>query len=199
VSSPHSRSSRLLLQARSTGLLERTTRTHRDSGCLAASSSRRSYKMTTPRRSSWPGGSRASSAREFLHRTPGSRLPEQVRTNPQLVSIAKELRAPLVATNDLHYVHHDDAEMHDALLCIGTGSLVADPNRFRFHSDQHYLKSAAEMRYLFRELPEACNNTLLIAERASVTIEFDTTRCPSSRFRTPFAPPHTKRAQPPAA
>jgi DNA polymerase III subunit alpha len=105
-------------------------------------------------------------------------IPEQVRTNPQLLSIAKELRAPLVATNDLHYVHHDDAEMHDALLCIGTGSLVADPNRFRFHSDQHYLKSAAEMRYLFRELPEACDNTLAIAERSSVTIEFDNDALP---------------------
>jgi DNA polymerase-3 subunit alpha len=105
-------------------------------------------------------------------------LPEQVRTNPQLLAIAKELRAPLVATNDLHYVHHDDAEMHDALLCIGTGSLVADPNRFRFHSDQHYLKSAAEMRYLFREVPEACDNTLAIAERASVTIEFDNDALP---------------------
>ncbi len=105
-------------------------------------------------------------------------LPEQVRTNPQLLEIAKALRAPLVATNDLHYVHHDDAEMHDALLCIGTGSLVADPNRFRFHSDQHYLKSAAEMRYLFRDVPEACDNTLAIAERASVTIEFDNDALP---------------------
>jgi DNA polymerase-3 subunit alpha len=105
-------------------------------------------------------------------------IPEQLRTNPQLLQIAKELRAPLVATNDLHYVHHDDAEMHDALLCIGTGSLVADPNRFRFHSDQHYLKSAAEMRYLFRDLPEACDNTLAIAERASVTIEFDNDALP---------------------
>ncbi len=105
-------------------------------------------------------------------------LPEQERTNPQLLQIAKALRAPVVATNDLHYVHHDDAEMHDALLCIGTGSLVADPNRFRFHSDQHYLKSAAEMRYLFRDLPEACDNTLLIAERASVTIEFDNDALP---------------------
>ena len=105
-------------------------------------------------------------------------LPEQDRTNPQLLQIAKELRAPLLATNDLHYVHHDDAEMHDALLCIGTGSLVADPNRFRFHSDQHYLKSAAEMRYLFRDLPEACDNTLAIAERASVVIEFDNDALP---------------------
>src|SRR5487761_2288156 len=105
-------------------------------------------------------------------------IPEQVRTNPQLLRIASDLQAPLLATNDLHYVRHDDAEMHDALLCIGTGSLVADPNRFRFHSDQHYLKSAAEMRYLFREVPEACDNTLVIAERADVTIEFDNDALP---------------------
>ena len=105
-------------------------------------------------------------------------LAEQVRTNPQLITIARDLNAPLLATNDLHYVRHADAEMHDALLCIGTGSLVADPNRFRFRSDQHYLKSAAEMRVLFRELPEACDNTLLIAERADVTIEFDNDALP---------------------
>jgi len=105
-------------------------------------------------------------------------IPEQVRTNPGLLRIAQQLNAPLLATNDLHYVHHDDAEMHDALLCIGTGSLVADPNRFRFHSDQHYLKSAAEMRYLFRDLPDACDNTLAVAERASVTIEFDNDALP---------------------
>jgi DNA polymerase-3 subunit alpha len=97
----------------------------------------------------------------------------QQRTNPQLLALAKDLAAPLVATNDLHYVRQSDAEMHDALLCIGTNSRVADPDRFHFEGDQHYLKSAAEMRYLFREVPEACDNTLLIAERANVTIEFD--------------------------
>ena len=100
-------------------------------------------------------------------------LPEQVRTNPQLLQIARDLDAPLLATNDLHYVQHSDAAMHDALLCIGTGSLVADPQRFRFQSDQHYLKSAAEMRYLFRDIPDACDNTLAIAERVDLTIEFD--------------------------
>jgi DNA polymerase-3 subunit alpha len=104
--------------------------------------------------------------------------PEQARTNPQLVELAREIGSPLLATNDLHYVNHDDAEMHDALLCIGTGSLVADPNRFRFHSQEHYLKSASEMRYLFRELPEACDNTLAIAERVNVTIEFDNDALP---------------------
>jgi DNA polymerase-3 subunit alpha len=105
-------------------------------------------------------------------------LAEQQRTNPQLVRIASDLNAPLLATNDLHYVKHDEAEMHDALLCIGTGSRVADPDRFRFGSDQNYLKSAAEMRYLFRELPQACDNTLVIAERADVTIEFDNDALP---------------------
>jgi DNA polymerase III subunit alpha len=105
-------------------------------------------------------------------------LAEQQRTNPQLVRIATDLNAPLLATNDLHYVKHDEAEMHDALLCIGTGSRVADPDRFRFGSDQNYLKSAAEMRYLFRELPQACDNTLVIAERADVTIEFDNDALP---------------------
>ena len=105
-------------------------------------------------------------------------IPEQLRTNPQLLRIAKDLGAPLLATNDLHYVHHSDAEMHDALLCIGTASLVSDPNRFRFQSQEHYLKSAAEMRYLFREIPEACDNTLLIAERAQVKIEFDNDALP---------------------
>ncbi len=105
-------------------------------------------------------------------------LAAQHRTNPQLLRIASDLAAPLLATNDLHYVHHSDAEMHDALLCIGTGSRVADPDRFRFESDQHYLKSAAEMRYLFREVPEACDNTLLIAERANVTIQFDNDALP---------------------
>jgi DNA polymerase III subunit alpha len=105
-------------------------------------------------------------------------IPAQARTNPQLLRIAEDLAAPLLATNDLHYVRHSDAEMHDALLCIGTGSRVADPDRFRFESDQHYLKSAAEMRYLFREVPTACDNTLLIAERADVTIQFDNDALP---------------------
>ncbi len=114
-------------------------------------------------------------------------MPEQARTNPLLLSIATEIGAPLLATNDLHYVRHSDAEMHDALLCIGTGSLVADPNRFRFASDQHYLKSAAEMRYLFRDHPDACDNTLAIAERANVTIEFDNDALPQYPIPSMFS------------
>src|SRR5205823_13279676 len=72
-------------------------------------------------------------------------LPDQKRTNPQLVEIAKKLGAPLVATNDSHYVHRHDAEAHDALLCVQTGCTIDDPNRFEFSSDEHYLKTAEEM------------------------------------------------------
>ncbi len=98
-------------------------------------------------------------------------LADQHRTNPQLMEIARRLDAPLLATNDSHYTHRDDAVAHDALLCVQTGALLADTNRFKFEGTEHYLKSASEMRQLFREVPEACDNTLLIAERADVQIE----------------------------
>jgi DNA polymerase-3 subunit alpha len=98
-------------------------------------------------------------------------LKEQTKTNPQLIEIARRLNAPLLATNDSHYTHREDAVAHDALLCVQTGALLSDTNRFKFDGTEHYLKSAAEMRHLFSEVPEACDNTLLIAERADVQIE----------------------------
>jgi DNA polymerase III subunit alpha len=105
-------------------------------------------------------------------------LVEQRRTNPALVRIARSIGAPLLATNDSHYTHREDAEAHNALLCVQTGATIDDPNRFKFEGDQHYLKSAAEMRKLFSELPEACDSTLQIAERASVEIEFGVAALP---------------------
>jgi DNA polymerase-3 subunit alpha len=98
-------------------------------------------------------------------------LADQHRTNPQLMEIARRLNAPLLATNDSHYTHREDAVAHDALLCVQTGALLADTNRFKFDGTEHYLKTANEMRHLFRDVPEACDNTLLIAERADVQIE----------------------------
>jgi DNA polymerase-3 subunit alpha len=98
-------------------------------------------------------------------------LAAQRQTNPQLVEIARRIGAPLLATNDSHYTHREDAEAHDALLCVQTGAVLGDSNRFRFEGTEHYLKSAAEMRHLFAELPEACDNTLLVAERAKVELE----------------------------
>jgi len=99
-------------------------------------------------------------------------IPEQRRCNPQLLEIAKRLHAPLLATNDLHYTTQADAMAHDALLCVQTQSLMSDPDRLKFHGDQHYLKSSREMRSLFSEVPEACDNSLWIAERSNVEIEF---------------------------
>ncbi len=105
-------------------------------------------------------------------------IPEQQRTNPQLIRLAEELGAPLLATNDSHYTCEDDAVSHDALLCVQTGSLVSDEQRFRFHGTQHYVKSAGEMRGLFRDVPSACDNTLWIAERCDVEIEFGKPQLP---------------------
>ena len=99
-------------------------------------------------------------------------IPEQKRTNPALMRIASQLGAPLLATNDCHYTHQHDHIAHDALLCVQTGSLISDPNRLKFHGDQHYLKTANEMRYVFKDVEVACDNTLWIAERADVEIEF---------------------------
>ena len=90
------------------------------------------------------------------------------RFREDLLKIARTLDLPLVATNDLHYVHAHDADAHDVLLCIGTRTTMDDPKRFRFDARDFYLKSAAEMRTVWSELPEALSNTLLIAERCHV-------------------------------
>jgi len=114
-------------------------------------------------------------------------IPEQHRTNPQLLEIARKIQAPILATNDSHYTHRDDHEAHDALLCVQTGALMSDPDRFRFTGDQHYLKTADEMRRLFAELPEACDNTLWVAERADVEIEFGKPQLPNFPIPEGFA------------
>ena len=90
------------------------------------------------------------------------------RHRDDLLRIARSLDIPLLATNDLHYVYPGDAESHDVLLCIGTRTTMDDPKRFRFDARDFYLKSAAEMREVWSELPEACDNTLLVAERCNV-------------------------------
>jgi DNA polymerase-3 subunit alpha len=93
------------------------------------------------------------------------------RTMNDLLRLAKELGIPLVASNDLHYTSAGDAGAHAALLCVQSASTLDDPNRFKFESNEFYLKTPAEMRHLFRDHPEACDNTLLIAERVDVSFE----------------------------
>lgn len=95
-------------------------------------------------------------------------IPIERSYRQDLLKIAKELKLPLLATNDLHYVRQSDAVAHDVLLCIGTRSTIDDPNRFKFTGDQFYLKPAEQMRSLWSELPEACDNTLEIAARCNV-------------------------------
>ena len=92
------------------------------------------------------------------------------RVKKDLLKLGKELGLPLLATNDLHYTKHEDAGAHEALLCVQSGSTIADPKRFKFDNDEFYLKSARQMRELFSDLPDACDNTLLIAERCNVTL-----------------------------
>lgn len=100
-----------------------------------------------------------------------------------LIKLAKELGLPMVATNDLHYTHAEDSASHAALLCVQSGSTMADPKRFKFDADEFYLKSPQEMRAIFSDHPEACDNTLLIAERCDV--EFNTKANFMPRFPVP--------------
>ncbi len=114
-------------------------------------------------------------------------LVEQRRTNPKLVEIARRIGAPIVATNDSHYCERSDAIAHDALLCVQTGAMIDDPKRFKFEGEEHYLKTSQEMRDLFSELPEACDNTLWIAERANVEIELGNPTLPQFPVPEEFA------------
>lgn len=111
------------------------------------------------------------------------------RVTGDLLRLAKELNLPLVATNDLHYTHEHDAKAHEALLAIQSGSTLLEPtydnggSRFAFSGSGYYLKSPREMRELFRDHPEACDNTLLIAERCEVSFNTDANFMP--RFPCP--------------
>ena len=99
-------------------------------------------------------------------------LPQQAPLNDELVRLAKEFGLDWVCTNDSHYTHKEDSIGHDALLCINTGSTLSDPDRFKFDSDEFYVKSPEEMAQRFARWPGACETTLEVAERCNVDIEF---------------------------
>ncbi|PZQ91699.1 MAG: DNA polymerase III subunit alpha [Leifsonia xyli] len=105
------------------------------------------------------------------------------RVMSDLVRLSSDLGLPLVATNDLHYTHSHDSSAHEILLCVQSGSTLADPKRFKFDAQEFYLKTAAEMRQLFRDHPDACDNTLLIAERCEVA--FNTSANYMPRYPVP--------------
>lgn len=99
----------------------------------------------------------------------------------------KEFGIKLVATNEVRYIYRKDTHAHDALICIGTGSTLDEPNRLRYQSDNYYLKTAEEMKALFKDTPEAIKSTLEIAERCNLEMDFSKTHLPY------FAPPAGKK------
>jgi len=111
----------------------------------------------------------------------GIEIENRVRTD--LLKLGNELKLPLLATNDLHYTFAEDGAAHEALLCVQSGSTLADPKRFKFDNHEFYLKTAAQMREIFKDIPESCDNTLLIAERCNVTLREGENLLP--RFEVP--------------
>ncbi len=113
-------------------------------------------------------------------------LAVQERVRDGLLRLARDLSLPVIATNDLHYTHAEDADTHEALLCVQSGKTLADPNRLKFDAREFYLKSPLQMRTLWEDtygMSEACDNTLLVAERCDVAFDEDADHMP--RFPVP--------------
>lgn len=113
-------------------------------------------------------------------------LPEEDMINPELIRMSRETGIPLVCTNDVHYVNQEDAEAHDILLAIQTATNINDERRMRFPNNQFYLKSPKEMAELFKDVPEAVENTHKIAMRCNVDFKFGEYHLPE------FIPPSGK-------
>jgi DNA polymerase-3 subunit alpha len=99
-------------------------------------------------------------------------LEEQRTVTAETLAIARAIGAPVAGTNDSHYLEATHGRAHEALLCIQTGSMLNDPKRWRFSTEEFYVKSAEEMARVFADTPEACRNTLAVAERCNLTLEF---------------------------
>lgn len=116
-------------------------------------------------------------------------IKEQTAVNRDLIRIAKDLSLGMVATCDVHYLHPEDALSHDALLCIQTQATIDDPKRLRFGSSEFYFRSPALMKQLFKELPEALKNTLEIAWRCNLELDFSQINLPK------YNPPGNKNQE----
>ena len=112
-----------------------------------------------------------------------NQMEQQYRANAEMIKLARELDLPLVATNDVHYLDKSDAKAHDALLCIQTQTTLDDTNRMRFQTDQLYFKSPEEMQNAFSDIPEAIANTVKIAEKCQLELDFSELHLP--HFKAP--------------
>jgi len=119
---------------------------------------------------------------EFYLELQDHNIPEATKVNEKLVRLSRETGLPLVATNDVHFVHRQDAPTHDILLCIGTNTSILDERRMRLagDADSYYLKSEEEMRHLFGDLPEAIENTWRIAQMCELELEFGQLHLPEA-------------------
>ncbi len=102
----------------------------------------------------------------------------QLEINERLIDIGKRLSIPIVATNDCHYLQKEDAKAHEVLLCIQTGKILSDKDRMKFPSDEFYFKSPKEMAELFPEIPEAIENTKVIADQCNLELKFEEKHIP---------------------
>ena len=108
-------------------------------------------------------------------------ITEQRTILPHLFDLAKKIGVKTVATNDVHYLYKDDAEMQDVMLCIQTGKTIDDPDRMRMSTQEFYLKTEEEMRTIFASHPEAVDNTLEIAEKCNIDFDFKSHWYPASK------------------
>jgi len=115
-------------------------------------------------------------------------MEEQKKVNKGLVDLAETLNIQLVATNDVHYVHKENARSHDILLCIQTATNIDDENRMRFPNDEFYLKTQDEMMELFSYVPQAVANTNLIAEKCNLDFDFNSIHLPRYPLPTDLGP-----------
>lgn len=114
-------------------------------------------------------------------------IKEQRLTNPDLIKIAREIGAKIVATNDAHYLNKEDAEMHDVLLCVQTAKVLSNPKRMKFETNEFYVKSEEEMRAVFPYIPEAIDNTMEIADKCDVEFEFGKVKLPDYEIPEGFS------------
>jgi DNA polymerase-3 subunit alpha len=105
-------------------------------------------------------------------------MPEMEKINRELISLGKELDIPLVATNDVHYIYREDAEVHDLLLCIGTNAVVSEEKRMKMSGDFIYFKTPQEMEEAYRDIPEAIENTQKIADMCDLKLDFNRLHLP---------------------
>ncbi len=105
-------------------------------------------------------------------------LDEQRVVNTQLIRISKDLDIPLVATNDIHYLEKEESFAHEALLAIQTQTTLDDPNRFRFNSDSFYFRTPAEMKEIFKEIPQSMRSTIEITQKCNLTMDFSQIHLP---------------------